>query len=313
MILEHISRETGVDKTTIKAIINSADRLYKTYDIKKRTGGLRQISHPTPALKFLQRWVVRNYIAYLPVHSNVTSYRSGIGIYKNAEMHISHNYLLKMDFQNFFPSITRIDIQKLILENIQIPQLADLNRNEIELITNIVCKSGRLTIGAPSSPSISNAALFDFDNLISKESSQRKIQYSRYADDITFSTNVPNVLTDIHKVVIKTLSDQTSPRLNINEEKTIFTSKKRRRLITGLVLNSTNKISIGRKKKREIKTLCYQFSVGKLPSDKASYLSGYLSYVRSVELSFIHALQKKYGPEVIEKIIGTPLVQRKHK
>jgi RNA-directed DNA polymerase len=240
----------------------------------------------------------------------VTSYRKGVGIFKNAEMHVGHNYLLKMDFQNFFPSITKIDIRKLIMDNATIIQLSELDEQDIDLITKIVCKAGQL-IGAPSSPSISNAVLYRFDDFISKESANRKIQYSRYADDISFSTNTPNVLDEIHEIVANTLLNQFSPRLTINEEKTAFTSKKRRRLVTGLVLTSGNRVSIGRAKKREVKTLCYRFSSGKLLPDQVSYLTGYLSYVRSVEPAFIQSLQRKYGDEIMQKIMGSPLVRRK--
>jgi RNA-directed DNA polymerase len=311
MILERIARETGVDEISIEAIINSADRLYKTYNIRKRTGGVRQINHPTPTLKFLQRWVVRNFIAHLPIHPSVTSYRNGIGISRNAQMHVAQSYLMKMDFRDFFPSITRIDVQNLIVENVENPKLAGLDGKDIEFITKIVCRNDRLTIGAFSSPSISNAVLFRFDEFMSNESTKRNVLYSRYADDIFFSTNTPNILVDIRQIVTHALPAQTSPRLNINDEKTVFTSKKRRRLVTGLVLTSANKLSIGRDKKRELKTLCHQFRIGNLSPEKASYLKGYLSYVRSVEPAFIESLRRKFGGEIMQRIIEAALIRRK--
>jgi RNA-directed DNA polymerase len=120
-----------------------------------------------------------------------------------------------------------------------------------------------------------------------------------------------NVLVKIKSIVEKYLRDQMFPRLRVNDDKTIFTSKKRRRVVTGLTLTSEEKISIGRKKKREIKALCYRFTKRELLSKDVAYLRGYLSFVSSVEPIFIESLRKKYGTEVIEQILGAPLVQRK--
>jgi hypothetical protein len=311
MILEKISRETGVDTRSIEAIINSADSLYKTYSIRKKNGGLRHINHPTPTLKFLQRWIVRNFITRLPVHQNVISYRKGVGVHKNAAVHASSNYLLKMDFKDFFPSITTADVKRLLLENKDSYPFSTLSANDIDLVAKIACKAGRLTIGAPSSPSISNAALFRFDTIIARECERMNVLYSRYADDICFSTNTPNVLSNVKNAVQRILLTILSPRITINDDKTVFTSKKRKRLVTGLVLTSDRRVSIGRTKKRYIKGLCHRFILGNLSNDEASYLYGYLSYIKSVEPIFIQSLKSKYGEDAMRKIMDIVPCRRK--
>jgi retron-type reverse transcriptase len=309
--MEWISRETGVNPSVIAEIIDTASRRYKTYEILKRNGGLRKISHPTPAVKFLQRWVVRNFISRLPVHPNVFSYRRGVGISKNAEVHVAQSYLLKMDFENFFPSIRGEDVKRLILSNVARPPFVDLSSEDIEIIVKLVCRNGELTIGAPSSPAISNAILYNFDEAVLRESVQREISYSRYAADIVFSTNVPNVLVEMKGIVEKLVKEQKFPRLSINDEKTSFTSMKRRRAVTGLILTSEKKISVGRAKKREIKALCHLFRNGGLPVDGVAYLRGYLSFVYSVEPSFIASLRQKFGDEIMNRILDSKLVSLK--
>lgn len=311
MIIDRISRETGVSPAVLETIIGTASLRYKTYKIPKRTGGDRVINHPTPAIKFLQRWIVRNVIAFLPVHPNVMSYKRGIGISKNAEMHVTQKYLLKMDFEDFFPSIKGADVRRLILANIDKAALLDLNGVDIGIIANVVCRNGELTIGAPSSPAISNAILYKFDEHISEECAKREVFYSRYADDISFSTNEKNVLSSVKLIVEETLRDQFYPRLRINDEKTSFTSKKRRRSVTGLTLTSEDKISIGRDKKREIKTLCHIFQTGALSPERLAYLRGYLSFVHSVEPTFIDSLRRKYGTETMDRIFDALLVRLK--
>lgn len=311
MIIDHISQETGANPVWLDLLIRSAGRRYKTYFIKKRTGGLREINQPSPAIKFLQRWVVRNYISHLPVHSQARAYREGVGIAENARVHASKNYLLKMDFQNFFPSIRAGDVRNLLIGNLANQALAELNDSDLNAIVRIVCRGDALTIGAPSSPAISNAVLHQFDTVVANRCTELGVTYTRYADDLAFSADAPNVLSLVHDFVQTTLAAQISPRLTINQAKTVFTSKKHRRSVTGLVLTSNSQVSIGRKQKRVIKALCFKFANGELSLGEGSYLSGYLSYVNSVEPSFLQSLRQKYGSELVERISAMVPVQRK--
>ena len=194
------------------------------------------------------------------------------------------------------------------------------NRRKLPLVTTtqdlkdicrIVCRNGRLTIGAPSSPAISNAVLFDIDKYWFENCVQRGIDYSRYADDIYLSTNEPNVLATVYKEICVDLEKREWPQLQINRRKIVFTSRKHNRNVTGLILTSDRRISIGHGKKRWLRTQVFKFSQNKLPADQVSYLRGYLSYARSVEPSFLTRLRKKYGANVIQKISSIQPTQRK--
>jgi RNA-directed DNA polymerase len=77
------------------------------------------------------------------------SYKEGVGIIKNAQMHVAQRYLLKMDFQNFFPSIKGDDIRNLIASNIEKPPFKNLSAKDIDVIVKIACRKNQLTIGAP--------------------------------------------------------------------------------------------------------------------------------------------------------------------
>ena len=85
-----------------------------------------------------------------------------------------------------------------------------------------------------------------------------------------------------------------TPTLQINDQKTVFTSRKRLRRVTGLVLTSDRKISIGRGKKRLLKGMVFKLLRGQLDLESANQLRGWVAYVRSVEPEFIAALQLKY-------------------
>ena len=94
----------------------------------------------------------------LPVHDCVYSYRADLSVRAHAIVHRQNNYLLRLDIKDFFPSIGKQDIYHLLAANADrfIPALEN---PDIELIARLACKGGAITIGAPSSPSISNAIL----------------------------------------------------------------------------------------------------------------------------------------------------------
>ncbi|MGH9760941.1 MAG: retron St85 family RNA-directed DNA polymerase, partial [Blastocatellia bacterium] len=276
----------------------------------KRTGGLREINHPTPPLKFLQRWLVKNVFYSLPVNDSVKSYRSGIGILDVAAAHARNSYLLRTDFANFFPSLTGDDIRALIVRNRKKLPLIRGN-DDIDVIIKIVCRNNQLTIGAPRSPALSNALLFEFDLRISNYCKKHVVAYTRYADDLFFSTNQPNVLKNVLETVKETIRGQRYPRLHLNESKTVFTSRKRRRIVTGLVLSSENKISLGRNKKRYIRSLVHKYRLKQLSESEISYLRGFLSYAKSVEPNFIGGLMKKFGTALIHTLLSEALTPRK--
>lgn len=310
MILEKIERATGVPSEELLKIAVSANFRYKTYPIPKRTGGSRIIDHPTPELKYLQRWLSWNIFSRLSIHQSAFAYKKGVGISANAQVHVHNNYLLKIDFANFFPSLKRCDVKKVL--DSQCLLWNGITDEDIEIILDIVCKNGALTIGSPSSPILSNALLYDFDCCISNLCSTSQIAYSRYADDLFLSTKHPNLLSETLQFIREDLKKRESPKLIINGKKTVFTSRKRKRMAAGIVLTSSKNLSIGRKKKREIRTLIHLYTQNEISPDSLSYLRGYLAFVRSVEPEFLERIRKKFGNEVIENLNRVELRSQKH-
>src|SRR3990172_6025424 len=303
MIIDRITSETGLDRAYLSLIANTATHRYKTYKIPKRTGGYRTIDHPARELKLLQTWLVENVFCLLPIHPAAVAYRKGKNITDHASVHVKHNYLLKTDFADFFPSISGDDVVKVLKENSA--HLLELisSPNDHDFVRRVICKRDCLTIGAPSSPIVSNVVMYNFDREWSSKCDALDVSYSRYADDICFSTDAPNTLADLLLEMKKDLLRRTSPRLRLNEKKTVFTSRKRRRLIPGLVLTSDRRLSLGRKPKRQIRALVFRCLNKQLAPDKLGYLRGFLSYARSVDKGFVDALRRKYGANVMDLIL----------
>src|SRR6266446_5286765 len=105
MIIEQAASRLALPIPFLLKLATTASHRYKTYTIPKRTGGTRTIHHPARELKLLQRWLLQNVLTALPVHTAATAYSKESSIRRNAEMHVANNYILRVDFHNFFPSL----------------------------------------------------------------------------------------------------------------------------------------------------------------------------------------------------------------
>ena len=114
------------------------------------------------------------------------------------------------------------------------------------LFAQIVCRFGRLTIGAPTSPALSNALCFALDSQLAALSLELGVTYTRYADDLFFSTTQRDVLGHLQGATAEILRALDCPAgLQLHEDKTRHSSKRGRRQVTGLVLGSDGQIHLG--------------------------------------------------------------------
>lgn len=292
MLLEQISSDTKLSVKYLENVARRADYLYKTYKIEKRSGGHRTIEHPSPRLKIMQRWIARHLIAKMPVHPAATAYRRGSSIADNAAAHANSRFLLHMDFADFFHSLRADDVRALFLRNTD--RMPPISAEEISLVISILCRHGRLTIGAPSSPALSNALMFEFDLFWFAEAEKRGVVYTRYADDLNFSTSRPEVLQLLAAEIAQRSEQPGGLQLRINPRKTQHRSKKNHRRVTGLVITTAGKISLGRSKKREIRSLVY-LAQKSMDNSDIDRIRGLLAYANSVEPSFVSSLTRKFG------------------
>jgi hypothetical protein len=197
-----------------------------------------------------------------------------------------------MDFKDFFPSLKASDFRVFLKKN-----NANLNNEEIEVLCQILFWTPKgttdllcLSIGAPTSPMLSNVLMIDFDQRISKFCAARQVAYTRYADDLSFSSAQSEKLRAVERAVLSWCSRSKTPALTVNESKTVRVSKRDARRVTGLVLTNDRKISLGRDKKRRIRAGMHHFVTGRLDTKQILELRGMLAYVKSVD---IHATAPK--------------------
>lgn len=305
LILEELASKLLISTAELVSFVNTAPYRYKVYTIPKRSGrGVRVIAQPTEVLKVMQRMVLDSYLKGLPVHDCATAYRDGVSIKENAIAHLNSKYLLKMDFSDFFPSIIPSDLISHVKRH-----KGSVSREDAYAVKKIFFWARkkdplhRLSIGAPSSPFISNTLMYEFDCKIYDECARLDVRYTRYADDLTFTTNTRGALFGLLDIVNKICAEIAYPALRINSEKTVFSSKGNNRHITGLVLTNDNKVSLGRERKRYFRSLIHKHSLGELSGEDIYALKGRLAFAKHVEPAFYNAVIQKYGAELIASIM----------
>jgi retron-type reverse transcriptase len=301
-LLTILSFETGLSFDDLTRIIRTAPRRYKVFHIAKRSGGERGIAQPAREVKLLQRVMLDRVLSNLPIHPAARAYRQGVSIRDNALEHAGSGPILKMDFRDFFPSIRSEDWEWFCDKN------SLFDSSDRQMSANILFRKAkrdrilRLSIGAPSSPMVSNVLMYQFDDVVAGAAATKGIRYTRYADDITFSGQRAGMLKDMLKVVEQAVSSMARPRLHVNVEKTTFVTPKWRRTVTGVILANNGTLSLGRDRKRLISAMTHHAMLGKLAPKEISELTGFLGFANSVEPEFIDRLRRKYGADLIARI-----------
>jgi RNA-directed DNA polymerase len=293
VLRERASEELQLPVAFLDRMANHASYMYQEYDIPKKHGfGTRRIHQPSPQLKGIQRWLCRRVLADLPLHGAATAYVPGRGIRVNAEVHAKRRFLLRVDFRDFFPSITSSDIKSFL--QAASDELDDWTAADRDFFVKSVCRFGQLTIGAPTSPVLSNLVCAELDGRIQQLASERSVYYSRYADDLFFSTDCPGILAGLPTALGGILRTIPYPRnLVINHKKTRHSSKKHRRRVTGLLLTPEGDVSIGHNRKRKLRSLIYRYT--QLSEAQRHHLAGWLAFAADVEPKFLERLAMKLG------------------
>lgn len=303
-LIARLSAVSGLLERDVALIVRTAPHRYKTYPIDKRTGGTRMISQPAKEVKVLQRLLESEYLSSLPIHPAAMAYEKGTSIRKNADAHSPNGPILKLDFENFFPSIRIRDWlnyadQHNLFEDVADRELAGrLLFQQPKRSTTL-----RLAIGAPTSPHLSNLLMYEFDRLMFERASREVVTYTRYADDLTFSAARTGYLQRIEKIVRSTLRDIEFPRLKLNDKKRVLATKKYKRMVTGVILTNDNRLSIGRERKKLIRAMIYRFSKNDLSDDQIKNLRGLLAFSNDVEPEFVLRMKIKYGEETLKSLL----------
>lgn len=240
----HLAQLLGRTPGYLASAVNAPEYHYRTFRIPKRKGGHREISSPYPALLACQQWINNNILSRVKIHKSAHGFVSGKSILTNAKLHLGQRCLLKIDLEEFFPSI-KINYVIKIFRNCGYPA------NVAFYLARLCCKDGKLPQGAATSPALSNIVAYSLDARLSGVAKKFHLKYTRYADDITFSGDRISINT--LQILDEIIRDQG---FQINREKTHLCRSKGKRIVTGLSV-ANDRLRVPREYKRKIKQEIY--------------------------------------------------------
>jgi hypothetical protein len=298
-ILHAISSDLSLDTDYVSKLAKTSAASYREIYLKNG----RRVWQPSAELKLLQYWVI-DFIVNNDLRENphATAYEKGCSIQKNAAIHCKNRHFLRLDIQNFFPSIKKELLQRYF-SGLDLRGYM-LTENDYSLLFSICLFRGGLTIGSPSSPYLANRVMRPIDQEIVECVScyDKKAKYSRYSDDIFVSSkrflscNIPN---EVSRILAR-------HDLRLNMEKTNFMGPGDRRKLAGVVIDHKNNLSLGSKRKELLKRKVYSLMTGKLSArHDIQQLLGLIYFCKSVDPEFVNRMMLKYsayGGSVISKI-----------
>lgn len=286
---------------------------YSTIQIPKKSGGTRDISIPIKELKEIQTNTAKLFSdCYEELYGKTNLCAHGFirdhSIISNAKPHRNKNIIINTDLNNFFPSITFGRIRNYFIRN----RNFILAEPVATLIAKICCNNGKLSQGSPSSPIISNLICRILDTHLYKLAKKNKCTYSRYADDITFSTNLKFVPSGIaikkeHKYIVANELEKIIIKdgFSINQKKTRVSFNSQKQEVTGLVVN--HKVNVSRKYFDKTKAMAHRYYLtGELTIDgkesNVNQLLGRFDFINQLEKynnKLLFKLNEKKSPRYV--------------
>jgi len=252
------------------------DYSYKSFFIPKKDGSKREIFAPNEELKKVQRDILNKFSSSFRLPWYVTWFRKNYSIKTNAQHHTWKEVLVKIDIENFFPSITEKKLKKMFLD-------FWYEEESINKLLKLITYNGSLAQWAPTSPFFANLVFLQVDKAILKllKNYDKNVEYTRYADDITFSSNNSEINRAI-AIIINSILPNFGYKAHPNKIR--VKRKWKRQMVTWLVVNE--KISYPRNKYMKLRAMIHNFLQNK--AGNVNEIKGHLSFLKSVD-------KKKYN------------------
>lgn len=240
----HLSYILRTSLKNVNWLANDRANHYVCFHTKKGDGSKREIFAPRPYLKKVQRQILDELLHRVRLNFRAEGFRKKRSVVTNAKRHIGKKVVIKMDVRDFFPSIIFERVFGMFV-SLGYPRQTSL------LLTKLVTHNGKLPTGAPTSPAISNIICRRMDKRFSKLGQKMEFEYSRYADDITISSNNNNITKMIP--FFKEIMGEEG--FVVNEAKMRILRSGRRQKITGIVVNK--KPNIAREEIKKLRAVIY--------------------------------------------------------
>ncbi|WP_214753778.1 retron St85 family RNA-directed DNA polymerase [Exiguobacterium sp. s16] len=286
----HLAKLIGIETKELYSYYEFAPRLYKVAVVPKKSGEKRFLDLPSENLKYIQKWILENILYKIKVSDYATGFVPQKSIVDNAKPHIDKECVVNLDLQDFFPNIKYIWVYNLFYN-------IGYTKHLSMIFAGICTLENKLPQGAPSSPYISNLICHGLDTRLSDLAIHIGAQYTRYADDITFSGNkeIAKYISLIKRII-------KEEHFIVNERKVRVQFKHHQQIVTGLVVNT--KLSVPKKTKKYLRQQIHyakKYGVNDSLIQQGINKSNYIDHLYGLAY-FIKMVEEKCGSEFIEDL-----------
>lgn len=275
--LKSVAKFLGFTPSGLAYVIRivPAPARYTKFSIPKRNGSRREIAAPIPQLKLAQRRLadaLQNCIAIInqadALPDNIAhGFKRKRNIMSNARIHRGRRYVFNLDLKDFFATINFGRVRGFFVKDKRFA----LNQHAATVVAQIACHEGALPQGSPCSPVISNLIAHILDIHLVRLAKSAGCSYSRYADDLTFSTNLAEFPSRIARRVpgkphvwepgIELVKLITKSGFAINPDKIRMQYRDSRQVVTGLVVNQ--KVNVRHEYRHAVRAMVHKlFTTG---------------------------------------------------
>lgn len=272
-----------------------APKRFRMFHIRKKSGGLREIKAPCRQLDVILTCVNELLKGMYTPSEAAMGFTSGKSVLNNAHVHVGHNYVFNIDLKDFFLSIPQARVWK----RLQLPPF-NFPSEIANVLAGLCCtfeedsERNVLPQGSPASPLLTNAICDTLDRRMKGVARRFGLHYSRYADDMTFSSmhNVYQEGREFRIEITRIISEQG---FAMNENKTRLQKNGARQEVTGLTVNAITNVS-----RKYISDLRWILHIWEKEGYAKAYALFYPKYKH--EKGYI-----KKGEPVMENVIGGKL------
>ncbi len=331
--LKHLAQLSGTKYPFLRAAVARLDpKLYRHFKIRKRplpgeSQRYRIISVPDSRLAQVQRWIDRNILVHIQPDEASVAFSSGDSIKAAASFHCCARWIIKIDIRSFFESITEQQVYGVFLDIGYQPLVAfemsrictrlrttnsPLNKlndrsyrwGRIGSYRNFI--QGYLPQGAPTSPRLSNLVSVSLDRTLRDIACSRDLIYTRYADDLTFSTTSKSFSRrDASNLIACVYSVLRNHGYSPNYLKTKISSPGSRKLVLGLLVDH-DEPKLTREFKQQLRQHLYflanpQFGPRRHAEEKGfASIYGLQNHIKGL-LIFASHIEPEFGNKQLEK------------
>ena len=284
---------------------------YVRFEVPKKSGGKRLLFAPHKELAAAQEWILRNVLDKVPVHAAAQGFVKGRSTVSNASPHVGRDVVVNADLENFFPTITFPRVRGIFRQLGYSPAVATIFAllctecprrvaNYAGKMLYVAAGPRALPQGACTSPALSNLASRRIDSRLSGIAVKLGWKYSRYADDLTFSSS-GEARERVGYLLARVRHICQDEGFVVNEKKTRVLRQSVRQSVTGVVVN--RRAGAPRPLVRRLRAILHRAKFEGLAKQNREGRANFEAWVAGM-VAYVSMLNAKQGGELRRALEG---------